>query len=255
MNSFLRDTDADWKSISETEPYWGVLSDDRYRRKDMNKAAFEAFMLSGETYVDNVLAFIKKHYLPNFTPKRILDVGCGVGRLTIPFARRADEVVGVDVAPRMLELCAQHAKEAHVKNVLLVQGDDRLSNVDGDFDLINTFIVLQHIPPYRGYQLIDAMLKRLRKGSFASLQLTFAKSREFFPHENAKAEFYRREGNTIIDILPSENIQPEGVIQMYDYDLNQVFAQIMMVSGSPVLIHPTNDHHHLGLHMIFRKAR
>ncbi len=35
--------------------------------------------------------------------KRILDVGCGTGRLTRLLAQEAEEIVGVDISPRMVE--------------------------------------------------------------------------------------------------------------------------------------------------------
>lgn len=31
-----RDTDADWRKIGETEPFWGVLTEDRFRRDQMD---------------------------------------------------------------------------------------------------------------------------------------------------------------------------------------------------------------------------
>ena len=46
--------------------------------------------------------------------KRILDVGCGSGRYAVEFARRGAEVVGIDVAPAMLELAQALAHRASV---------------------------------------------------------------------------------------------------------------------------------------------
>jgi 2-polyprenyl-3-methyl-5-hydroxy-6-metoxy-1,4-benzoquinol methylase len=47
--------------------------------------------------------------------KRILDVGCGPGRYCVAFALRgADRVTGLDIAPAMLDLAAEHARRAGV---------------------------------------------------------------------------------------------------------------------------------------------
>lgn len=255
MMPINRNTDQDWKRIAEEEPFWGVLSQDAYRRDVMNAAKLEQFMASGTKYVDNLLSLVRKYFMPEFAPMRTLDVGCGVGRLVIPLAKVSREAVGVDIAPAMLDLCARHAKTAGVDNLVLCESDDTLSRTSGTFDLVNTYIVLQHIPPDRGYRLIQAMLDRLNVGGFGSIQVTYAKARHFLTHEQPKALYYRRDGGTLIDIVDSGWSQPEGTINMFDYDLNQVMAQITRIAGSPLLVLPTNDDNHLGIHVIFQKTR
>ncbi len=233
---------------------WGVLSTDDFRSGKLNDAAREQFFRSGEQFVTHLLALIGRHFEPAFKPRRVLDFGCGVGRLAIPFAKRAQEqAVGVDIAPAMLDLCRQNAAKAGVGNLLAVQGDDRLTAVTGLFSLVNSYIVLQHIEPARGIVLIQQLLEFVEPGGYASLQLTYGKDRRFWPHEAPRARFYRRDGGTITDLLPVDDGRPVGAITMYDYDLNQVLAAATQVAGGPMLVLPTGDDGHLGVHLIFRK--
>ena len=250
-----RDTDSDWKRIAADDPFWGVLSKDEYKKDAMDDKAYMAFMESGERYVANLFSLIHKHLLPNFAPKRVLDFGCGVGRLLIPFATRTPDAVGLDVAPVMLDLCNAYAKKAGLKNVITCESDDMLSRVEGAFDFINSYIVLQHIPPHRGYQILQVLLKKLLVGGVGSIQITYAKSRRFFLHEQGRARFYRRDGGSIFDILDTNSLPPEGTVSMFDYDLNQVMAIISQASGHPLIVLPTDDDDHLGVHFIFVKAR
>lgn len=46
--------------------------------------------------------------------KRVLDVGCGSGRYSIEFARRGAEVIGLDLAPTMVEMAQEAAAAAGV---------------------------------------------------------------------------------------------------------------------------------------------
>lgn len=46
--------------------------------------------------------------------KRVLDIGCGSGRYSVELARRGAQVVGIDLAPKMLELARRAAAEAGV---------------------------------------------------------------------------------------------------------------------------------------------
>jgi len=253
--SKIRDTDEDWKRVAEREPYWGVLSQDDFRQAGMSPERLVQFMDSGEQFVQSLFGLIHRHLQPQFSPARALDVGCGVGRLLIPLARRAKTAVGVDVAPAMLELCRKHAAEAGVTNVNVFPSDDDLSAVQGRFELVNTYIVLQHVPPPRGYRLLQAMLDRLAPGGIGSVQLTFAKSRKFFAHEAPRAAYYRREGTHLFDLGETDWEPPEGTITMYDYDLNEVMVRIGQVCGHPVIVLPTDNSGHLGVHYVFQKAR
>lgn len=249
-----RDTDKDWQQVAMDEPYWGVLSADDFLRKKLTSGAKEQFFRSGEQYATHLMALITRHLDPGFKPRRILDFGCGVGRLAIPFARRASqEAVGVDIAPAMLDLCRQNAAEAGVTNLHAVQGDDTLSAVTGQFSLVNSYIVLQHIDPKRGMSLIQRLLALVEPGGIASLQLTYGKDRKFWSHETTRARFYRRDGETITDLLPLDDGRPVGTITMFDYDLNQVFAAVNMVVGGPMVVLPTGDDGHLGVHLLVKK--
>lgn len=250
-----RDTDRDWKLVATADPYWGVLSEDGFQKEAMNEERFGVFMATGERFIADIFGLVHAHVMPGFAPKSALDFGCGVGRLLLPMARRVERAVGVDVAPAMLELARRNAEQAGLANVTLVESDDTLSGVTGTFDFVNTFIVLQHIPPARGYPLLRELLERVAIGGIASIQVTYAKSREFLKHEGPVALYYRRDGDRIVDLVDSGWRPPEGTIQMYDYDLNEVMAQVSRYSGHPIIALPTSDAAHLGIHFVFQRAR
>lgn len=249
-----RDTDRDWVSVASANPYWGVLSTPEYIGVDIDTGARTAFFASGEAYVSNLMATIHRQIGVDFAPRRALDFGCGVGRLLLPLARKVERAVGVDVAPRMLELSRMNAAAANVSNIDLVLGDDTLSQVEGSFDLVNTYIVLQHIPLARGYALLRRLIDLISVGGIGSLQLTYAKARRFLEHEAPRALYYRREGGSIVDLVPAVSGPPEGSILMFDYDLNQVFALLQRYVTGPIIATPSNDDGHLGVHVVFRKT-
>ncbi len=255
MSDNVRDTDNDWKYLGEKDPYWAVISQEDFRIDKMDKAKFAEFISSGEDFVGNLFGLINHHLIPDFFPKRALDFGCGVGRVVIPLAKFISEVVGMDISPAMLKLCKKNALEYGLTNIIFCESDDHLTKITGEFDFINTYIVLQHIPPVRGYIIIKELIKHLSIGGVGSIQLTYAKSRRFFIHEQNRASYYRREGDMLYDIMKTEHQPSVGTITMFDYDLNQVFAIISAVAGHPLLVLPTDHDDHLGQHIVFVKAR
>lgn len=78
---------------------------------------------------------------------RVLDLGCGVGRHTLLFARAGFEVTGFDGAPAGLEVCRAEAS----KEGLQVRLDEGLMTAlpyaDASFDYVLAFNVIYHGEP------------------------------------------------------------------------------------------------------------
>lgn len=252
----MRDTDSDWRKISRKQPYWGVISTNRFLGKVLKGRDAGVFFESGQSYLDNVLDLTRALLDPKFEIKRALDFGCGVGRLAIAIAKTAkDEVVGVDVSPEMLRLCAEHAREAGVANLTLVESDDELSAVKGKFNFINSYLVLQHIPPKRGIAIIQNLLSKAENNGVVSLQLTYARAKKVLVHEQGREGYYRRDGGAIVELSPRPDLRPEGSITMYDYDLNQVMAVIQEATKYPMAVKPTDDDGHIGVQIVLKVVR
>src|SRR6266404_4403273 len=131
-------TDVAWEEWGRRDPYFGVITDPKFRSSGLNENSKREFFESGESHVHGVLATIRKHIDPGFTPRTVLDFGCGVGRLLVPFAKIADRVVGLDVSSSMLQEAQRNCDDRQLRNVRLFVSDDALSLLTGTFDLIHS---------------------------------------------------------------------------------------------------------------------
>jgi ubiquinone/menaquinone biosynthesis C-methylase UbiE len=79
---------------------------------------------------------------------RMLEIGCGVGRMTRMLARVFGHVTGVDISEEMIGQARRNT--ADLNNVDLIVGDGcSLSGLpDSSFDYAFSYIVFQHIPSY-----------------------------------------------------------------------------------------------------------
>jgi SAM-dependent methyltransferase len=168
-------TDSAWEEWGRREPYFGVITNPKFRRADMTPEAKQEFFDSGTYHVDYVMLMIRHYINPNFQPKSVLEFGCGVGRLVVPFAKIATEVRGLDVSPAMLAEAARNCQERAVTNVKFIESDDGLSRLTGAFDLIHSCIVFQHIPPVRGMEIFKKLLHHLVPGGVGAFQFTYSK--------------------------------------------------------------------------------
>ena len=97
--------------------------------------------------------------------KRVLELGCGVGRMTAAFAQRFGRVVAVDVSGEMLRLGRRYLADLPNVDWVQVSGTDLAPFPDGCFDVAFTHLVLQHVPDQAtALRLVREMLRVLRPG-------------------------------------------------------------------------------------------
>jgi len=169
-------SDIEWEKWGRQDPYYSVLTSERFRSGRLDEAARAEFFASGQWHMDAVLRACRQYFDPEFKPQRVLDFGCGVGRLLVPFASVAREVVGVDVSPSMLAEAQRNCAERGLANVVLARSDDELSLVEGRFDLVHSAITLQHIEVPRGRRLFGRLVELLAPQGVGAIQITYAKA-------------------------------------------------------------------------------
>jgi SAM-dependent methyltransferase len=225
-----RDTDADWRELGATEPYWGVLTHPDYRTENLTPANLDTFYASGSGYIAEIAGRLKA--ATGKPPSgRALDFGCGVGRLTEAMCAYAGSVTGFDISPGMLETARRRGGQATYVDAL----------PDGPFDWINSFIVFQHIPPARGIGLLGDLLARLAPGGLVSLHLTVWRDGHLKPEA---PRGWRKLAAPLLERQRLAQMKP-GTIVMYDYDASAVIEALNRAGVGEVTLVPTN---HDGYH-------
>lgn len=105
--------------------------------------------------------------LPDFKPKRILDLGAGLGHNVLPIAAAFPdaEVIAVDAGTPMLRYGLARAKSMGIENVTFIQGDvSDLQDMfeDESFDWVQSTMFL-HETSYKTMPMIFAETQRLLK--------------------------------------------------------------------------------------------
>ncbi|MDE3100327.1 MAG: methyltransferase domain-containing protein [Verrucomicrobiota bacterium] len=179
-----------WEELGAQDPLWAVVSlpDKRGGRWDLAE-----FMETGEEEVACYHALIARH-VPRDNPfSHVLDFGCGVGRLTCAWSKRAREATGVDISESMLAFARKHAAGLGNVNFFLNRHQDLGLFRDAEFDLVFSLICLQHMPwPFaQGY--LREFGRVCQPGGVVAFQLP---SRKLNPNRTAKVRKW------IIEHLP-----------------------------------------------------
>ncbi len=148
----------DWDERARKDPFFYVDSARIW-------AGPEEFFAAGAESYDRLVEPELRTLGVDPSGKRLLELGCGVGRMTGAFAQRFGRVVAVDVSGEMLQLGRRYL--AGVPNVDWVQvsGADLAMFPEGSFDVAFTHLVLQHVPDEAtALGLVREMLRVLRSG-------------------------------------------------------------------------------------------
>jgi ubiquinone/menaquinone biosynthesis C-methylase UbiE len=95
---------------------------------------------------------------------RVLDMGCGTGRFTVPMAEAGADVTGFDISPAMLSQLESTARDRGVA-VTTCEGDmAHLAFEDDTFDVVTSMLALMHIPVEDRQQVFLEVARVLKPG-------------------------------------------------------------------------------------------
>lgn len=214
-------SDKAWQAYGKKDPYFGVLTHEKFRDANLNEEHRKEFFETGARYSKRVFKEIHAHFDPSFKPQNVLDFGCGTGRLSIGFAPNAERVVGIDISEDMLSEARANASELGFKHLDFHMSDDKLSAVAGEqFDLVNCYIVLQHINSDRGLVILQELVNKIKPGGYGVFQLNYTCQKGRLGHF---LDFFRYRFGLVHGLLNLTQRRPfsEPLMQMNEYDLNK----------------------------------
>jgi len=139
-------------------------------REPYGEGDLRRFFANGERDLDTLLTVLDVTVRPD---AHVLDLGCGLGRLTRPLAARARRVTALDVSGEMLE----RARGLHrdLPNVTWVRGDGTsLAGIaDASLDGAVSHVVFQHLPrPELTLAYVAELGRVLRPGGWFAIGLS-----------------------------------------------------------------------------------
>jgi len=246
-------TDSDWQRWGEQNPYYAVLSDDKYLKANLTSDSLQEFFASGERHIERVYDSIRTRIRREFQPARVLDFGCGTGRLVVPFAMRADSVVGIDVSPAMLNEARANCAERGIVNAQLLNLDEIDSLQESSFDLLHSFIVFQHIPIARGEFLLEKLISLLAEGGIGAVHLTYSNTRRAWQGVSRAYQLLPRVGDWLLNLLQRRPLNAPRM-QMNCYSMNRVFDILLRAHCSNIWIEFSSHGTHHGAMVYFEKV-
>jgi ubiquinone/menaquinone biosynthesis C-methylase UbiE len=159
---------SSWNAMAELDPLWAILSD---RKKKFGKWNPEEFFRDGEREARRVACMCEADGV-NISRGKMLDFGCGVGRMTRAFSQFFSSIVGIDVSGKMVELARKfNADRPNCEFVASAKAT--MPFADATFDFVFSVLVLQHLPKKSmilGY--ISEFIRVAKEGGVIIFQLT-----------------------------------------------------------------------------------
>ncbi len=161
---------AVWSHLGEVEPHFSVVSTPSFKPENLDQNR-EAFFRSGKSEAGLLASELSGHGLTVTGYRHVVELGCGVGRVTRYLADMASSVTALDISAPHLKLAGEYLISQNVKHFELRQVTDPASTEIPSCDLFYSRIVLQHNPPPVMLFLVRRFLSALEPGGVAVFQL------------------------------------------------------------------------------------
>jgi SAM-dependent methyltransferase len=160
-----------WSQLGLTEPYWSVVTQPQYY-KDSFEVNKEQFNVSGDSQCYLLLSALRRNGVNPNDIHSVLELGCGVGRITAYLAKYFTKVIASDISAAHLSIAKAYLAEETIGNVELVHLKSMTSYFQlPKVDAVYTIITLQHNPPPVSAWILRQLLNCLKPGGVAYFQL------------------------------------------------------------------------------------
>jgi SAM-dependent methyltransferase len=165
LNAVIERMREDWNRRAIEDARYYVA----YGRRNLGDEEF-----AGTAVDTGVLARVARDFawLPQEArARRVLEIGCGLGRLMRPLSRECGEIHGIDISDEMVARARQWLAgipHAHVH----VAANDLCAFASASFHYVYSFAVFQHIPDRRCvFRYFDEALRVLQPGGIFTAHL------------------------------------------------------------------------------------
>jgi SAM-dependent methyltransferase len=173
-----------WDRLGLLCPFFSVLTQPKYHRALMTEKSIQDFYATGQDHIVLVQSLLLEHGA-TLVGKRVLDFGCGVGRMTkAAIEIGADTVCGVDISDRHLSIAKQYVPTAQF--VLIDMPDTLPVRVATKVDIVYSFLVFQHIRPLLMMSYLYVLLHTLDTKGVAVLHIPHEIHNQEIPYDNVR---------------------------------------------------------------------
>ncbi|MEQ1870162.1 MAG: methyltransferase domain-containing protein [Vicinamibacterales bacterium] len=158
-----------WEDFVRREPFFSMAPLERYRRANLKPAEETAYFAAGEARLAWMFQVLKP-----LTEGAIsaLDYDCGLGRLTIPLAKRLHAVTAVSRSSALLEHTRAHVSRRGLTHVRY-QAADEFDQSTGTFDFVVCELTLQRLPRSEGLDTLRCLLQRVGPGGVGVIEFPY----------------------------------------------------------------------------------
>jgi 2-polyprenyl-3-methyl-5-hydroxy-6-metoxy-1,4-benzoquinol methylase len=157
-------TDEAWERFAQESAEYYILTESGFTPGHVD---VDRFFALGERDAESIIAQVRPWLRGSATA---VDIGCGVGRLSIPMAKRFERVVAIDVSPTMLARCGENCAARGIENVTPLHATEAAGQRLAA-DLVFSHLVLQHIEDFETIRRYAALtFQWLGDTGVASLQ-------------------------------------------------------------------------------------
>lgn len=180
-----------------------------------------AFTRSGEATAQALLQRIHRHHSSSW---RVLDIGCGIGRVLKALAPYFKELVGVDVSSEMIAQSKVWLKNYPNITTHETSGIDLQDFPDNHFDLVYSYVAFQHMPRPVFERYLEETHRILQPHGYFLFQLPLGSFSDTSPEDTIGIRRYtvlelceklHRNGFSIDLAAPNS---PKNLTQVPDHD-------------------------------------